>query len=89
MIPGSVIAPVAIAASGNTSWTLNTSGQRCVHATRRPVTPIVSGGDMAITASARRNQPPGREAGDERERREPGEADGPTHEVALVTGATG
>ena len=54
----SVMAPVSTAASGKTSWMLNTSGPRWAHATTRPVRPIVSGGDIAITASARRNQPP-------------------------------
>ena len=79
-----VTAPVATAASGNTSWTLNTSGQRCAQATSRPVTPIVSGGDMAMTASARSQPTPGGDAAAEGERRETGEPERPPDEVALV-----
>ena len=58
MMRRSVIAPVSTAASGNTSWMLNTSGARWAQATNRPVRPSVNGGDMAITASARRHAPP-------------------------------
>ena len=48
-----VIAPVSTAASGNTSWMLKTSGPRRTRWVTQPVRPIVSGGDMAITASTR------------------------------------
>ena len=75
-----VMAPVSIAASGNTSWMLNTSGPRRTRWVPQPVSPIVSGGDIAITASTR---PPRSEAR-AGERAEPGEAQRPAQEVALV-----
>jgi hypothetical protein len=48
-----VMAPVSTAASGNTSWMLNTSGPRRTRCVPQPVRPMVSGGDMAMTASTR------------------------------------
>ena len=60
MILALLIAPVSTAASGNTSWMLNTIGQRRIRLATQPVSPSVSGGDIAITAPGRRNQPPTR-----------------------------
>ena len=78
------MAPVSTAASGNTSWMLNTSGARCDQATSRPVTPIVSGGDIAITASARRNQPPAPSPAHAASAEKPANPSGPAEQVALV-----
>ena len=47
-------APVAIAASGNTSCTLKMSRVRRSRATIQPMVPSVSGGDIATTASTPR-----------------------------------
>ena len=79
-----LMAPVRTAASGNTSWMLNTSGARRHRPASHPVRPSVSGGDIASTTSARRNHPPARSAGHAGERGEPGEADRAPHQVRLV-----
>ena len=54
-----VIAPVSTAASGNTSWMLKINGPRRTRWVTQPVSPMVNGGDMAMTASTR---PPRSEA---------------------------
>ena len=51
MARGDVMAPTCTATSGKTSWTLNTSGQRCLLATSQPARPRVRGGETATTPS--------------------------------------
>ena len=45
------MAPVSMAASGNMSWRLKTSGTRQRRAATHPARPSVTGGDIANTAS--------------------------------------
>ena len=58
MIRGCRIAPVVIAASGKTSWMLKINRPPRSAVIRRPVSPSVSGGDIAITPSSRDRKPP-------------------------------
>ncbi len=62
MIVRFVIAPVSMAASGNTSWMLKIVEPRRMRLTNHPVSPSVIGGDMAMTASTLDNGRPMRNA---------------------------